>query len=356
VNEGTDFIVSQGTNPWFLWMAFNAPHTPFHSPPSNLAPVGGYSTSGSSNSDQYIRALEALDTEIGRLLTVVDLNRTNVIVIGDNGTPGQVVQAPFGNGHAKGDLYQGGIHVPLFAVGPDIRVTGTTDKLVHCVDLFSTILDLGGIDESAATVGVATHSQSLLPIFHGIDTASRCVIAEKFGDNNGNGRALISDVHPDYKLIIFGDKDDISDTPIFELYNLPSDANEQTNLLLSPLSNEAQSAYDHLLAKDLALGGGYSDSPAGSFDTIYIKLPNRTGPSSPPNNLSVNPTAIIIDGQLASFVAREDSSGTTQRYWVKCSLTPGTGGPFTSATVTFPNNPNTGDTRSFNSTQIIANP
>ena len=356
VNEGTDFIVSQGTNPWFLWMAFNAPHTPFHSPPSNLAPVGGYSTSGSSNSDQYIRALEALDTEIGRLLTVVDLNRTNVIVIGDNGTPGQVVQAPFGNGHAKGDLYQGGIHVPLFAVGPDIRVTGTTDKLVHCVDLFSTILDLGGIDESAATVGVSTHSQSLLPIFHGIDTASRCVIAEKFGDTNGNGRALISDVHPDYKLIIFGDKDDISDTPIFELYNLPSDANEQTNLLLSPLSNEAQSAYDHLLAKDLALGGGYSDSPAGSFDTIYIELPNRTGPTSPPNNLSVNPTAIMIDGQLASFVAREDSSGTAQRYWVKCSLTPGTGGPFTSATVTFPNNPNTGGARSFNSTQIITNP
>ena len=356
VNEGIDFVTAQGSNPWFLWMGFNAPHTPFHDPPSNLAPPGGYSTSGSTNHDRYIRALEALDSEIGRLLAQVDLNTTNVIIIGDNGTPNQVVQAPFGNGNSKGDLYQGGIHVPCLIAGPDVHLTGTSDKLVHCIDLFSTILDLAGINQSVALPSITIDSNSLVPILQGTDTGARCVIAEQFGNGSGDGRAIISSVYPDYKLIIFGDKDDNTDTPTFELYHLPSDANEQTDLLEAALSAEAQAAYNHLLAKDSILGGGYSDAPVSSFDTIYLELPNITGPASPPGNLNVDPTSITIDGQVAIFVARENSAGTAERYWVECTLAPATGGPFTSATVTFPDNPNTGDPRSFNATQIIVNP
>ena len=64
--------------------------------------------------------------ELGRLLESVDLNTTNVILVGDNGTPGQVVQAPYGPtgaaGHSKGDIYEGGIHVPFVAAGPDVTL------------------------------------------------------------------------------------------------------------------------------------------------------------------------------------------------------------------------------------------
>jgi hypothetical protein len=44
----------------------------------------------------YEAALQALDTELGRLYaTSVDLDNTNIIIIGDNGTPGAVAQDPF---------------------------------------------------------------------------------------------------------------------------------------------------------------------------------------------------------------------------------------------------------------------
>ena len=80
-------------------MAFNAPHTPFHEPPASLEPAsgGGYTNPAlTDNLSLYVRMQEALDTEIGRLLASVDQANTNIIIVGDNGTPAQVVQPPFG--------------------------------------------------------------------------------------------------------------------------------------------------------------------------------------------------------------------------------------------------------------------
>ena len=182
VDDAVDFITAQGAEPWVVWMGFNAPHDPFHDPAPYVTPTGGYSTTGTTDKDLYIKMLEALDHEIGRLLQSVDLDSTNIIVIGDNGTPGQVDQSPLGGiAGNKGSLNEGGIHVPFFAVGPDVTVTGTSDKLVSVGDLFATILELARVNVPAATAGIELHSNSLLPIFRGNDMADRCIIAEKFG-------------------------------------------------------------------------------------------------------------------------------------------------------------------------------
>ncbi len=251
--------------PWFAWVAFNAPHTPFHEPPSELAPEGGYSTrqAGESNNQHlYRKALEALDTEMGRLLESINPNRTQIFLMGDNGTPRQVVQAPFGNGNAKGDLYNGGIHVPMIAKGPFVKVPqgSTTDTLVHCVDLFSTILELTGIDPSMVPnlASGNVRSNSILPILYGVDNSDRHVIAERSGDSPG--RAIIVDDYPDYKLIINGDPDSDSDTPTFEFYNIgapANDLNEQVPLDIASLAGTALDAYNRCLALDRAVGGGY---------------------------------------------------------------------------------------------------
>ena len=158
VNEATNFILdntSSGT-PWFTWVAFNAVHSPFEEPPPELAPIGGYSAQlggESANAYNYRKMCEALDTEIGRLMEVVDPAQTHIIIIGDNGTPGQAVQAPFGAGRAKGSIYNGGTNVPMVVAGPAVNIPSgsTSDTLVHCVDLFSTILEMAGIDESSVT-------------------------------------------------------------------------------------------------------------------------------------------------------------------------------------------------------------
>ena len=71
-------------------------------------------------------ALEAMDTEIGRLLSSIpqdELENTTIIFIGDNGTPGQVVQSPYSKQQAKGSLYQGGINVPMVVSGHGVERT-----------------------------------------------------------------------------------------------------------------------------------------------------------------------------------------------------------------------------------------
>ncbi|MEM7395064.1 MAG: sulfatase-like hydrolase/transferase, partial [Verrucomicrobiota bacterium] len=367
VDEAVEFIQAQGTNtPWFVWMGFNAPHEPFEAPPPGLAPPGGYSTqAGGETTDawNYRRSLEAFDTELTRLLAAVDMSRTDILLIGDNGSPGQTVQAPFGDGHNKGDLYQGGIRVPMVACGPSVTVPpgSTTDKLVHCVDLFSTILQLAGIDDEAATAGITLDSTSILPILQGCDIAQRCVVAEKFGDGNGNGRAIISDAYPDYKLIIFGDKDSTLDTPVFEFYHIGSDINE-TN----PIPASAnQAAYDHLLAKDAALGGGYSDPPTGPLDILYIEILDPPGQPNVPQLINgmgnpINPSSVIVDGIPATFPARVDTGpdindeadDMEDRFWLKVQISPPQA-MYTNAVITFTV---AGNPRVFDQQQILVKP
>lgn len=378
VNEAKTFIDARALTgkPWFTWVAFNAPHDPFHDPPSELAPAGGYSTiqSGeSTSSHQYRKMLEALDTEIGRLLRSVDPAQTNIIIIGDNGTPGAVVQAPYGNGHAKGSLYNGGSHVPMIVKGPAVTVPAgsSTDKLVHCIDLFSTVLELTGISE-AAVPGLSAQnvaSTSIVPILNGTDTADRCVIVESHG--NSTGRAIILDDYPDYKLVIRGDPSNALDSPTFEFYNLGLDENEQSPLDINSLAGTALAAYNACLAKDAALGGGYSDVPTSGFDTVYIELPS-TGVSPVVPNFTqgngsvINVNSVTVDGNPATIVGRigpgaslsDETDDPPERYWVKVRIAPANGGPYTTAHVVFPNERASqgGAAREYDSVSISVNP
>ncbi|MEM7144396.1 MAG: cytochrome c peroxidase [Verrucomicrobiota bacterium] len=268
VNEALAFIGREETagNPWLCWVAFNAPHSPFHDPPAGLAPPGGYTTGTANNTDLYIRMLEALDTELGRLLGGIPAD-TNIILVGDNGTPNQVVQAPFGNGHSKGDIYDGGTHVTWIVNGPAVTVPAgsTTDKLVKAIDLYATMLELAGIDPASVPGMPATtlaQSTSIVPILNGTDTADRVMIVEGGNAGPNRGRAIITDDFPDYKLLIFNDPENPG-TANLEFYNITTDVNEQSPLYNGPftatpgLTGTELDAWNACIAADAALGGGY---------------------------------------------------------------------------------------------------
>jgi len=230
--------------------------------------------------------------------------------VGDNGTPGQVDQAPAGGlAGAKGNLGEGGIHVPFFATGPDVFQTGKTDKLVHVADLFSTVLDLTGVD-AAATADIDHNSNSLVPIFQGIDTASRCIISEKFGDNNGNGRALISSNWPQYKLLSLQDVSDPSDTPTYQMFLIGDNGMEDSTLATPPLPGDPhEAAYLALLEKDQML------IPVVTVPSVIvnIQLPTDAPPLiNPMNQNIVRPNAITIGGVPATWNTRDITvSGVT---------------------------------------------
>ena len=343
VNDAVAWIDAQGIKPWFCWMGFNAAHSPFHTPPADLAPEGGYSSNSGNASENYINMLEALDTEIKRLLESVDLERTNVILIGDNGTPSRIAQSPFNNEHSKGTIYEGGSHVPLVISGPSVMGTNgsTSDRFVHCVDLFSTILELCGIDPIASTSSVdKIDSRSLCPILKGAeDPTERIVVVEKFGESEGDGRALISETHPDYKLIVFGDPKSIEDTPRFEFFNITDDPNEETPLNTESLSVAQQIAYDYLIAKEKAIGGRYSDPPGpiGVDETIYLKIadgdnkvPPLTATKGETTGQPVHPFLILVGGKEVQFddgvlengnpASRVDENGQSARGSIKCTV------------------------------------
>lgn len=234
VNDATNWITNKGTNAWFVWAAFNAPHTPFHNPPTNLCP--SYPLNTLTNSRRQFEAMtEALDTEIGRLLSVVDRANTHIIFIGDNGTPGSVITPPFPSTRGKDTLYEGGIHVPLVVSGPAVvSPNRTNDTPINAVDLFATILEMAGSSVAAAVpTNVTIDSQSLMGVLQATNTVFRLAYSEEFGTNvaaSAGGHALRDDR---YKLIRFNDGRD-------EFYDLQIDPTERTNLNSSLTATQKQ--------------------------------------------------------------------------------------------------------------------
>jgi len=244
VDEAIDAISSAGENQWFVWVAFHAPHAPFHNPPSGLHT---YNLSGNpGNPTRYAAALEAADTEIGRLLAAIPasvLADTTIIVFGDNGTAAQAVVAPFISGRAKGTVYEGGINVPFIVKSPHIApgVQGQESlALIDTIDIFATLADIGGVSASAED------SLSILPYLQDPSAVTQSrrpfIYAELFSPNGSgpytsNERAVRD---AQYKLIWRDGADQ-------EFYDLLADPWEQLNLLpASGLSAEQAAAYDSL--------------------------------------------------------------------------------------------------------------
>ncbi|MCO4762450.1 MAG: sulfatase-like hydrolase/transferase [Myxococcales bacterium] len=241
------------SKPWLLWLAFNAPHSPFHVPPSGLHTVQGLTPAGmKKDSIPYYRAAaEALDTELGRLLAWIDANvdgPVDIIFIGDNGSPSQVATAPFTAEHAKGSLYQGGVHVPLCISGPSVKDGGRShDGLVGAVDLFATILGL--FDTAPPKDGPVVDAVNLGSILASKSAATvrTWSYTDSFGsagrDGGGRGKAITDGT---FKLIVFeeGTK---------EFYNISTDPHETKNLLAGTLEPAAQTAHDTLTGQLAAL-------------------------------------------------------------------------------------------------------
>ena len=235
-NDVISFITSRpaGT-PWFAWTAFNAPHAPLHVPPAGLHTYGTPTT----NRGMYEAMCQALDTEVGRVLANVNLATTNVIFIGDNGTPQNVFQTPYTAAHAKETIYEGGIRVPLIIAGPAVvSPNRTSTTRVSCVDLYATILELSGINVSATQPAAnPLDSRSLLPLLQNQPAEARTVFSQDFSADlltSVSGRALTDDAG--FSLLTFDDGHE-------ELFNTATDPNQATNLLGTTINSTAQSAY-----------------------------------------------------------------------------------------------------------------
>jgi len=239
LNDALTWLAAQGTNRWMLWLAFNAPHAPFHKPPANLAPhyagLSGTAPDIQQNPRPYYEAaVEAMDSELGRLLASIDTNETTIVFLGDNGTPGRVIQPPYASGRAKDSLYEGGVRVPFLIAGPDIVQPGrASDIAVHSVDVYATVLELAGAT-TPLPAGLVFDSRSLVPILlnQPFAPAQDAILMENTGAmvEGASGRAAR---RGSYKLLRFT-------SGVEEFYDLAADPLETSNLLTAPLTGAQQ--------------------------------------------------------------------------------------------------------------------
>lgn len=249
VNDAISWLNGNKTKQWFLQLAFNAGHTPLHKPPVALLP-SDFDASTASRADLYDAMIEAMDKEIGRLLTYLKNNglyaKTNIIVMGDNGTESTAVVAPFDPNKSKFTLFDGGTKIPLMISGPAVvtpnrNVTG----LVNTVDLFATILQLHGTNVTTVVPsGTKIDSRSLMPYIKNTATGSirTWAFSELFITGSPSygytGKAIRN---AKYKYISYPNK-----SPKEHLYDLSVDKFETNNLLLSTLTTEQQTNYNQL--------------------------------------------------------------------------------------------------------------
>lgn len=225
-DDAIDWINNQ-TNPWLMWLAHVAPHTPLHVPPSYMH------TQPSTNSQlkKYMAMIESLDYEVGRLLDSLSPQeklKTTIIFIGDNGTPNNVLQ-DYPSNHGKESLYNGGIHVPMFVSGNGVtRVGETENALINVIDIYATVLELAGENLQ----GGIYNSLSFKHLLQSSNLPKRKYNFSELDSNQTNintqGFAIRDTI---YKLIEFHNGQQ-------EFYNLIIDPLETTNLLLGNLTSQ----------------------------------------------------------------------------------------------------------------------
>jgi arylsulfatase A-like enzyme len=243
-------------NPWFLWVAFNASHGPFHEPPPDLHTRPSLET----EIERFDAATEALDSEIGRLLHSMNaetLALTTVIFLSDNGTPAAATAPPLDPSHGKGTLYEGGINIPLIISGPAVEKPGAESAaLVHVVDVFATVAELAGVDvtrlENEEGEPIAIDGTSLLPYLEdpALPSQREFVFQDAFTPNGpgpyrSDTRMLRNHRYKLVQSIETGD----------EFFDLRGRTDDGPNLLGS-LNAEQQAAYESLRASlaDTLLG------------------------------------------------------------------------------------------------------
>jgi arylsulfatase A-like enzyme len=232
-NDAVRFIGEQRPDrPFFLYLAFNAPHTPYQAPGEYL---DRYGQIADPSRRAYAASITAMDEQVGRVLDALRerklIDTTLVVFMSDNGGTRNAmfsggiadmskVRIPCDNGpyrEGKGTLYEGGTRVAAVVNWPGRVPAGSTaDGMIHVVDWFPTL---------AALAGASTARSKPLD---GLDVWDAIALGKPSPRTE-----IVYNIEP-YRAAVRG-----GDWKLFwrttlpssvELYNIPQDPSEKTNL------------------------------------------------------------------------------------------------------------------------------
>ncbi|HSH09805.1 MAG TPA: sulfatase-like hydrolase/transferase [Oceanipulchritudo sp.] len=170
----SEFVRSRAgeAEPFFLYLAFNAPHDPVQPPAEWLEKVQQREKGIDPVRARLVAFIEHLDARIGNVLQTLEVTGlaqdTLVVFSSDNGG---ALRHGANNGPlrgGKGDHFEGGIRVPMAATWPGhIEAGSTSDNIGLLMDLFPTFCAVAGVEPPGNLDGI-----SLLPTLTGKEQAT----------------------------------------------------------------------------------------------------------------------------------------------------------------------------------------
>ncbi|MCF6360346.1 MAG: sulfatase [Cyclobacteriaceae bacterium] len=235
MDKSLEFLNSVGNEPFFLYYAPYAVHTPIQPIKSLLSKYKDKPEWNGQNNARYATMVENVDIQIGRMIANLKksgkLKNTFIIFISDNGGVYKITkQWPLRAG--KGAYYEGGIREPMFAFWKGKIQAGTKSEVpVSNLDFYPTILEVAGIEKPADKI---LDGQSILPVLTGNGELGERPLFWHFPIYLESGNKETQDpifrTRPgsavrwgDWKLIQYFENNDI------ELYNLKDDISEKNN-------------------------------------------------------------------------------------------------------------------------------
>ena len=217
-HEAVTFVRRNADKPWFLYLAFNAPHNPQEPTDERLA---RFASIKNPLRRKYAAQISLLDDAVGETLAALhdsgQAGRTLVIFLSDNGGPAATKSGADNSPlrGIKGTMYEGGFRVPFLMSWPGHLAAGKVeDRPVSAIDIFATSLALAG---APMPTDHAYDSVNLVPYLTGQNPGRP---HDRLYWRNGKQWAIRDG---DWKLIRLGKNPD-------QLYDLARDPSEKTNL------------------------------------------------------------------------------------------------------------------------------
>ena len=280
--EAVAFIERHQAHPWFLYLAFNAVHTPMQATDERLAKFPGIAD---PRRRTYDAMMLAMDDAIGRVRQAVAASgqETNTLVffISDNGGPTMPGVTVNGSRNdplrgSKRTTLEGGIRVPFVVAWPGHVKPGVYATPAIQLDLHATALAVAGVD---ARPEWQLDGVNLLPFLSGEKTgAPHDALYWRFGEQMAIRRG-------DWKLVRYDSNADTltgnrrQPVTAAKLYNLADDIGESHDLAAAQPDKlkELQTAWDAwnaTLVKPL-WGGGRADNDGPEPGAPEKQAPQR---------------------------------------------------------------------------------
>ncbi|MBQ3636365.1 MAG: sulfatase-like hydrolase/transferase [Bacteroidales bacterium] len=220
-DDAIAFIHRNKNNPFFLYLAYDCPHEPYI-----IDNVSWYDGQEDWPVDvkRYASLITHMDAQIGRVLGALDnlglRENTLVIFASDNGVAVMAPREQLGSGAGlkgrKGQLYEGGIKVPLIVNQPGRVPVRSVENLIYFPDFMPTLAAIAGAKDHLPQV---LDGMDISPLFYGknVDTDSRPL----YWEFPGKQRALRLG---DWKCVT------VKKGAPLELYNISKDKTESNNL------------------------------------------------------------------------------------------------------------------------------